>query len=290
MWRGPAVGNRHAARAAQADAADSSTADALPAPAPAERGGNSAWEIIKHDRVEGLYICTDFFSVEEVEVLRVLFKAQNGWSMYNWGNVGKRNELASVMQRIDFGLPEMTAEGVAAARSNVQPIGELQQVLISLLEERMRHAFGDVAWGGRDGPPHPDMRPNMLQFTRIAPGTCLGNHFDRRDKWDEGIASFAWSETHGHRDPRGDEVRAAPRRAAHAAHAAHAPRTPHARAARLPRARGMLTFACGAADGWAATAEGRTAAVTRLARLARLARASRARTAWSAAAASSARL
>ena len=89
----------------------------------------------------------------------------------------------------------------------VQPIGELQQTLISLLEARMREAFGAVAWGGPAGPPHPDCRPNMLQLTRIAPGTCLGNHFDRRDKWDEGIASIAWSEEHGHNDPRGDEVR-----------------------------------------------------------------------------------
>ena len=41
--------------------------------------------------------------------------------MYNWGSVGRHNELASVLQRIDFGLPDMTAEGVAAAKSLVQP-------------------------------------------------------------------------------------------------------------------------------------------------------------------------
>ena len=89
-------------------------------PRPSARDGDSAagaagWHVIPGP-VEGLFICHDFLSIEEVEVLRTLFKAQNGWSMYNWGNVGKRNELASVLQRIDFGMPEMTAEGVAAAR------------------------------------------------------------------------------------------------------------------------------------------------------------------------------
>jgi hypothetical protein len=88
-------------------------------------------------------------------------------------------------------------------------VGELQQQLISLLEARLRAAFGPTAWGGEEEV-SPDVRPNMLQFTRIAPGTCLGNHFDRRDKWEEGIASIAWSETAGHHDPRGDEVRTTP--------------------------------------------------------------------------------
>ena len=165
--------------------------------------------ICKKGPVDGLYIVTDFLSIEEVELLRDLFSAHHGWAMYNWGNVGRRNELASVLQRIDFGLPEMTAEGVAASGSNgtqVQPIGELQQHVISLLEMRMRAHFGEVAWGGED--PTPEHRPNMLQFTRIAPGTCLGNHFDRRDKWEEGIASIAWGQAPGQEDSRGDPVRA----------------------------------------------------------------------------------
>ena len=170
------------------------------------RPDGKEWHV-EQGGVDGLWVCPEFLSLEEVQVLRTVFNAHNNWSMYNWGNVGRHNELASVLQRIDFGVEEMTAEGVAAARSSVQPIGELQQALITLLEERMRAAFGRVAWGGEEGPTHPDCRPNMLQFTRIAPGTCLGNHFDRRDKWDEGIASIAWGEAPGHRDPRGDEVR-----------------------------------------------------------------------------------
>jgi len=152
---------------------------------------------------EGLLICRDFLDAAETEALRTLFAAHNNrWSMYNWGHVGRKSELASVLQRIDFGLPEMTAEGVAAARSMVQPIGELQQQIISLLEMRLRAAFGAPAWGGTM--PNAPTNPNMMQFTEIAPGTCLGNHFDRRDKWAEGIASIAWSDAPGVSDPRGD--------------------------------------------------------------------------------------
>lgn len=169
--------------------------------------------VVEKGPVDGLFICRDFLSPEEVGALRLLFNAHNGWAMYNWGNIGRKSELASVLQRIDFGLPDMTAEGVAAQRSLVQPIGELQQQIISLLEARLRAAFGTVAWGGPCQPSssrgggaicRPALAPNMMQFTRIAPGTCLGNHFDRRDKWDEGIASIAWSEAAGTSDERGD--------------------------------------------------------------------------------------
>ena len=43
-----------------------------------------------------------------------------------------------------------------------------------------------------------------MQFTQIGPGRCLGNHFDRRDKWREGIASVAWGEAESPTDARGD--------------------------------------------------------------------------------------
>jgi len=45
----------------------------------------------------------------------------------------------------------------------------------------------------------------MVQLSQIPGGQCLGHHFDRRDKWQEGIASVAWSETAGQDDSRGDE-------------------------------------------------------------------------------------
>ena len=43
-----------------------------------------------------------------------------------------------------------------------------------------------------------------MQFTQIGPGRCLGNHFDRRDEWREGIASVAWGEAESPTDARGD--------------------------------------------------------------------------------------
>lgn len=175
------------------------------------RGGSidgHTWGV-EEGPVSGMYICREFLSLDEVRVLRQLFHAHRGWTMYNWGSVGKRAELASVLQRIDFGVPEMTAEGVAAAENLVQPIGELQRSLIHMLEGRMRAAFGPPAWGGvvqDKGPSRPPpLSVNMMQFTRIAPATCLGNHFDRRDKWQEGIASVAWGSEEGFSDARGDD-------------------------------------------------------------------------------------
>merc|ERR1711938_66138 len=73
------------------------------------------WALEKFDQVPGLYSCPNFLSLEEVQLLRLLFNAHHGWSLYNWGSVGRHNELASVMSRIDFGVEDMTAEGVAAS-------------------------------------------------------------------------------------------------------------------------------------------------------------------------------
>ena len=39
---------------------------------------------------------------------------------------------------------------------------------------------------------------------QISSGKCLGLHFDRRDKWREGIASVSWSANEGYADARGD--------------------------------------------------------------------------------------
>ena len=47
-----------------------------------------------------------------------------------------------------------------------------------------------------------DTEANMVQLSQIPGGHCLGHHIDRRDKWDEGIASLAWSATEGQNDPR----------------------------------------------------------------------------------------
>jgi hypothetical protein len=121
--------------------------------------------------IEGVLVVRDFLNSDEVRTFRLLFAAAHPWGMYHWGKVGQRAELASVLSRIDFGLPDMTAEGVAAAKSNVQPIGELQLQVISLLEERLRRAFGKAAWGGEIVSPM--LSPNMMQVRRASPADLL---------------------------------------------------------------------------------------------------------------------
>lgn len=145
--------------------------------------------------VQGLYICRDFVSATEVTWLRLLFEAHGGWSMYNFGRVGPRGDLSSVMRRLDFGVAEAKAEGEAADRSHVQPLCGEQRKLLMLVAARLRRVFGSRLWAASE--------PNMLQLMQIEPGTCLGNHFDRRDMWSEGIASIAWSRQPGAADARG---------------------------------------------------------------------------------------
>ena len=124
-------------------------------------------------------MCHGFLSTGEVLWLRRLFSAHQGWAMYNWGSVGKNGgvgkngDLASMLERIDFGPAEMQArcsemhrspatpphgrlqpyptgatpslhdtphqaEGVAAAKSFIQPVGELRQAC-SLVITPCRH-------------------------------------------------------------------------------------------------------------------------------------------------------
>ena len=127
-------------------------------------------------------MCHGFLSTGEVLWLRRLFSAHQGWAMYNWGSVGKNGgvgkngDLASMLERIDFGPAEMQArcsemhrspatpphgrlqpyptgatpslhdtphqaEGVAAAKSFIQPVGELRQACSLVITPR-RHDGG----------------------------------------------------------------------------------------------------------------------------------------------------
>ena len=63
-----------------------------------ERGGEAEWRVLAGP-VEGIWICENFLSLAEVEMLRVLFTAQNGWSMYNWGTVGRHNGARAAPRR-----------------------------------------------------------------------------------------------------------------------------------------------------------------------------------------------
>jgi len=152
--------------------------------------------------IDGLFVCREFLNAEEVRCLRNVFAAHQGWTMYQWGSVlAGKHKLAASLQRIDFGLPDMSAEGVAAAGTatlSTRPIGEHQQQVISLFEARLCVAFAAAKlWSGQN--------VNMVQLSQIAPGQSLGYHVDRRDKWLEGIASVAWSQLACPSDPRGDQ-------------------------------------------------------------------------------------
>ena len=112
--------------------------------------------------------------------------AHQGWSLCPLGRPlggrGKGEQLAH-LERSTLGC-RMTAEGIAAARSAVQPIWPWQLEIISLVQERPRAIFGRHRGlgGGRSG-------ANMLQFTQISAATAW--HFDRREKWGEGRVSVA---------------------------------------------------------------------------------------------------
>ena len=135
-------------------------------------------------------MCHGFLSTGEVLWLRRLFSAHQGWAMYNWGSVGKNGgvgkngDLASMLERIDFGPAEMQArcsemhrspatpphgrlqpyptgatpplhdtpqqaEGVAAAKSFIQPVGELRQACSLVITPRRHHpTCGRAAAGG----------------------------------------------------------------------------------------------------------------------------------------------
>jgi len=98
-----------------------------------------------------------------------------------------------------------------------------------LMGERLRRVFGDAAlW--------PATRPNQLQLTRMGHAQQIANHYDKRDKWKEGIASVAWSELPCEEDLRGEPwtltmERNNPKKA-RAAAARRAPRAPRHTCAR----------------------------------------------------------
>lgn len=93
------------------------------------------------------------------------------------------------MQRIDFGpnAGEVgRAEGVVSG-SEMWRMGSMRAEMLSLVSERLRHVFSVAAlWA--------HTQPDTLQLTKIGAGQQIANHFDRRDRWQEGIASIAWSE------------------------------------------------------------------------------------------------
>ena len=77
-------------------------------------------------------------------------------------------------------------------------VDELRAQLLELFRARFRAVFhGAELWGG-------GTEPNSLQFTQMGSLQNIANHWDRRDKWDEGIATAAWSELPSVDDLRGE--------------------------------------------------------------------------------------
>ena len=105
--------------------------------------------------------------------------------------------LASVVQRIDFGPRHIRPEGIVSGNDEMWRLGSLRSEMLSLISERFRHVFGTCGLWERA---HPD----TLQLLQIGPNQGLANHMNRRERWQEGIASVAWSELPCESDLKGD--------------------------------------------------------------------------------------
>mmetsp|Transcript_43407 Transcript_43407/g.98060 ORF Transcript_43407/g.98060 Transcript_43407/m.98060 type:complete len:325 (-) Transcript_43407:633-1607(-) len=155
------------------------------------------WELQRDaGGVSGLNICTNFLDPKEVEALRTLVGSHRAWAQYTYGSTGRHGELASMVQRIDFGPANLPPEGVVGG-TPMWRLGSLRAELVQMLGARLQHVFDPVQlWA--------DTEPDTLQLTKIGCAQKLANHWDRRDRWQEGIASLAWSELPSEADLRGD--------------------------------------------------------------------------------------
>ncbi|KAL3908087.1 MAG: hypothetical protein SGPRY_009934 [Prymnesium sp.] len=153
----------------------------------AGKAPSGRWDVEQDvDGVSGLSICRNFLDEREVEALRTVIGAHRAWAQYSYGETGRHGELASVVQRIDFGPSKMQPEGVVGG-TPMWRLGSSRSLLLKMVGERLRHVFRTAGlWR--------DDEPDTLQLTKIGCAQKLANHFDRRDRWLEGIASIAWSE------------------------------------------------------------------------------------------------
>ena len=145
--------------------------------------------------VSGLAVCTNFLNEQEVEALRTLIGAHRTWAQYSYDD-GRQGALASVVQRIDFGPAEMRPEGMVGG-SPMWRLGHERAEVLTMVGDRLRHVFAQCQlWH--------DTQPDTVQLTKIGSTQRIANHWDRRDKWLEGIASVAWSELPCEKDLRGE--------------------------------------------------------------------------------------
>ena len=156
------------------------------------------WSLVQNPSdVTGLLIVKDFLNAAEVEALRSIFGSHRAWEQYAWhgNNGGSYGGLADVVQRIDFGPNDLRGDNTG---SPMWRLGSLRAEMLSLLGERLRHVCEAAGlWSGT--------QPDTMQLTKMGPAQKLANHHDRRDRWQEGIASVVWSELPAESDLRGDE-------------------------------------------------------------------------------------
>lgn len=117
-----------------------------------------AWKVAQDvEGVPGLAVCADFLSAAEVEALRTLIGAHRTWEQYTYGSTGRHGELASVVQRIDFGPAEAQPEGAVGA-SPMWRLGHDRAELLSMVGDRLRHVFASSSlWL--------DTQPDTVQLT-----------------------------------------------------------------------------------------------------------------------------
>ena len=149
--------------------------------------------------VPGLFVCNDFVNAQEVEALRTLMGAHRQWAHCHFGMSGRLGELASVVQRIDFG-PSAGETGHGGGVMSVSPmwrLGSLRAEMVMMVSDRLKHVFREQhLWKA--------VQPDVLQLTKLRCGQQLTNSFDRRERWQEGIASVVWSELPCEGDLRGE--------------------------------------------------------------------------------------
>lgn len=145
--------------------------------------------------VRGLTVVHNFLNEAEVEALRTVYGAHRAWLPYAYGP-GYEKGLASVVQRLDFGPREIRPEGLVSGVGMLR-LGSARAEVLSMLGERLRHLCASVGlWAAT--------QPDTLQLTKMELGQSLAPHYDRRDRWQEGLATIGWSALPAENDLRGD--------------------------------------------------------------------------------------
>ena len=109
---------------------------------------------------------------------------------------GSKVRHADCVQRIDFG-PRQLAPEEMLNDAQMWRLGELRTELLTLVCERLRVACKAAGlWGAAT--------PDAMQLMQMGAGQQLAQHYERRERWQDGVASIAWSSLPSEADARGD--------------------------------------------------------------------------------------